>query len=105
MARKRQRDDDGGGGGGEERGGGDEPPAPQRPRRAEKTIGEQTSHIKNKQRRGAIYERLKHKAAVRGAALRQGSRPLRAAPAARRRGMRAAWHAPHLPAWRVRRRP
>lgn len=64
MGRKRERES-GGDGGGERETRDDAQPAAQKPRRAERSIGEQTSHIKNKQRRGAIYERLKHKAAVR----------------------------------------
>ena len=107
MARKRQRDDDGeggGGGGGGERGGGDEPSAPQRPRRAEKTIGEQTSHIKNKQRRGAIYERLKHKAAVRARHCCARASAARAHTAACGRCTRVAWRAHDQTAWRMRRR-
>ena len=69
MGRKRGRDDggDGGGGGG---GAGQEAEAPPstRPRRPELSVGERTSHIKNKQRRGEVYDRLRHKAAVRGSA-------------------------------------
>jgi hypothetical protein len=90
MGRKRDRDgdDEGGGGGGGDEGGGSErkrergggggergggggshdggAPA-SRPRRPELSVGERTSHIKNKQRRGEIYDRLRHKAAVRSA--------------------------------------
>ena len=107
MGRKRQRDDDGeggGGGGGRERGGsGEEPPTAQKPRRGEKTIGEQTSHIKNKQRRGAIYEKLKHKAAVRGIAS-SGACAALCVQRARGRCTRAAWRRRDQPARRVRRR-
>jgi|APGre2960657444_1045066.scaffolds.fasta_scaffold11807_3 hypothetical protein len=43
-------EEDGGGGGGA---------------REEKSIGQMTSHIKNKQRRSEVYDKLRHKAAVR----------------------------------------
>jgi hypothetical protein len=45
---------------------GDDGPSGGRPR-VEKTIGMQTAHIKNKQRRSEVYGKLKHKAAVRAA--------------------------------------
>jgi hypothetical protein len=86
MGRKRERES-GGDGGGERELREDAQPAAQRPRRPECSIGEQTSHIKNKQRRGAIYERLKHKAAVR--TLPRHLHALRALRAARRLLQRA----------------
>ena len=79
MGRKRERES-GGDGGGERETRDDAQPAAQKPRRAERSIGEQTSHIKNKQRRGAIYERLKHKAAVRPDTTLHALRCVRCAP-------------------------
>ncbi len=74
MGRKRDRDAGGDAGGGDEPsragGGGEEGErAAQRPRRAEPSIGERTSHIKNKQRRGEVYEKLRHKAKARKGAI------------------------------------